>query len=153
MFAAFNRYFELEGRSTRREFWGFMALNFVVCIVLLIGLVFAIGGQEYDEDASLFAAILGNGTGLFIFILMLFWVLITFVPNVTVTVRRLHDQGRSGFWYLGYLVLSWVPLLNIVASLGFLVLMLLPGTRGDNAFGSDPRDSGWGGAAYATSAF
>ena len=46
----------------------------------------------------------------------------------------------SGWWYLGVLVGSFLPLINILVSIGFLVLMLLPGTAGPNRFGPDPKN-------------
>jgi uncharacterized membrane protein YhaH (DUF805 family) len=55
-------------------------------------------------------------------------------------VRRLHDRDMSGWWYLGFIVLSNIPLLGILIALGYLVLMFLPGTPGPNRFGEDPKD-------------
>jgi uncharacterized membrane protein YhaH (DUF805 family) len=46
----------------------------------------------------------------------------------------------SGWWYLGVVVLSMIPLIGMLVGLAFLVLMLLPGTPGANRFGPDPKD-------------
>ncbi|MCH7629961.1 MAG: DUF805 domain-containing protein, partial [Proteobacteria bacterium] len=57
----------------------------------------------------------------------------TIVPSLAVSVRRLHDQDRSG----------WMLLLMLIPFLGWfalLVLMCLEGTRGPNRFGADPKN-------------
>ena len=58
--------------------------------------------------------------------------LASFIPGLAVTVRRFHDQDRSGWFVL----LSLIP---IVGGLIMLVFMLLPGTAGQNRFGADPK--------------
>jgi len=73
-------------------------------------------------------------------LLAMAWVLGTLIPGIAVVVRRLHDRDMSGWWYLGLIVASMIPLINIIASIGFLVLMVLPGTAGPNRFGPDPLD-------------
>jgi uncharacterized membrane protein YhaH (DUF805 family) len=65
-----------------------------------------------------------------------------FIPNIAVTVRRLHDRDMSGWWYLGYIVASFIPFLNIIALIAFLVVMVLPGTPGPNRYGEDPKGQG-----------
>lgn len=55
------------------------------------------------------------------------------VPSIAVTVRRLHDTDRSGWWYL----LVFVPL---IGGLVILVFMFLDGTPGSNRFGRNPKE-------------
>lgn len=153
MFAAFNRYFELEGRSTRREFWSFVLLQFIVYLVLIIALVMTVRGLSFSNEQEMMSAVMADNVGFMIFVALVFWFIATFVPNVTVSVRRLHDRNISGWWYLAYLVASMVPYLGGIAGLVFLVVMLLPGNADDNRFGQNPRGSGWGGSAYAASAY
>jgi len=57
--------------------------------------------------------------------------LIGSIPHLAVTVRRLHDQNRTGWWY----VLAFVPRIGGLIMLGF---MCISGSRGANRFGSDP---------------
>ena len=64
------------------------------------------------------------------------------MPSAAVTVRRLHDRDMSGWWYLGYLVASFIPLLNFIAMIAFLVIMFLDGTPGPNRYGPDPKGRG-----------
>ena len=76
-----------------------------------------------------------SGIGL----LLPLWWLATLIPNIAVNVRRLHDRDMSGWWFLGFIVASQIPLIGILASIAYLVLMLLPGTPGANRFGEDPK--------------
>lgn len=54
-----------------------------------------------------------------------------FVPSLAVIVRRLHDVGKSGWWYL----ICFVPL----GVFYFLYLMLSAGQVGPNQYGEDPK--------------
>jgi uncharacterized membrane protein YhaH (DUF805 family) len=60
------------------------------------------------------------------------FVLATFIPTLAVTVRRLHDTNRSGWWVL----LEFVP---IVGGLVLLVFMMLDSQPGANRFGPNPK--------------
>lgn len=70
-------------------------------------------------------------------VLLLATILFFILPNITVTVRRLHDSDRSGWWYF-----IWV--VPVIGGIWLFVLTLLDGTTGDNRFGADPRNA----AAY-----
>lgn len=139
----FKRYADFKGRSRRMEFWMFSLLNILVLSVLM-GVALAVGGGvealagAEPGDPSAMLGVLTGGFG----ILVLLWWLATIVPSIAVTVRRLHDRDMSGWWYLGFIVLSMIPFIGILVSLGFLVLMFLEGTRGPNRFGPDPKDPG-----------
>jgi uncharacterized membrane protein YhaH (DUF805 family) len=58
--------------------------------------------------------------------------LVTLVPVLTVSVRRLHDIDRSGWWILAYLI----PLIGRIL---MLVFNVLDGTPGDNRYGPNPK--------------
>jgi uncharacterized membrane protein YhaH (DUF805 family) len=58
----------------------------------------------------------------------------TLLPHLAVSVRRLHDVNRSGWWYL----FGLVPLLGTIV---LLVWFCTDGTRGPNSFGADPKAS------------
>jgi uncharacterized membrane protein YhaH (DUF805 family) len=58
-----------------------------------------------------------------------------FIPSLAVTVRRLHDQDKSGWLVL-------LPLIPLVGGIILLVFMLLEGTQGPNRFGPDPKEAG-----------
>ncbi len=152
MFLPFKRYFDFRGRSRRMEFWMFTLLNVLLAFVafgLLLALAPGTGSSEFVSEADSLSAtadfygdLSENPVGLIAMGLYAIFVLVALIPGIAVTIRRLHDRDMSGWWYLGMLVVSIIPLVGTLASLAFLVLMLLPGTDGPNRFGSDPKGRG-----------
>ena len=119
-----RRYAEFSGRSRRLELWSFTA---AVSALWLIAAMLALGtgAAQLDDPAEVGTiAMAGMLAGVFGVLL--------FVPAMAVQVRRLHDLNLSG----------WFVLLDLIPYAGWLamtVLMLLPGTKGDNRFGPDPK--------------
>lgn len=154
MILPLKRYADFSGRSRRMEFWMFQVFNLLVYGVLM-ALSFAgfpwadfgsspqAGATELENAAeafSMFGPLFWVGA-----VLIVFWVLGTFIPALAVTVRRLHDRGLSGWWYAGLLIAGFVPVVNIIAMLGYLVLfvvLLLPSEPGANKWGDNPKDPG-----------
>ncbi|WP_115047758.1 DUF805 domain-containing protein [Xanthomonas arboricola] len=124
MLLPLKRYADFTGRSRRKEYWMFMLLQAIVLVVLgsLFGIAVALMGGENGPGALawLVAAV------------VVIVVLALIVPSIAVTVRRLHDQGKSGWFYL----ISLVPYVG-----GFIVLvfMCLEGTPGPNEYGENPK--------------
>lgn len=142
MLLPFKRYAEFSGRSRRMEYWAFALLNFIVFMVIFaISMAFgfsfgAFGQLEAGGDPSALF-----GTGFFMLIALAgIYGLAILIPSIAVTVRRLHDRDMSGWWYLGFIVLSAIPFVGWIASIAQLVIMFLPGTPGPNRFGEDPKD-------------
>jgi uncharacterized membrane protein YhaH (DUF805 family) len=54
------------------------------------------------------------------------------IPSLAVTVRRLHDIDKSGFWYF----INFVPL---IGGIWLLILTCMEGTGGENSYGPDPK--------------
>ncbi|GMN03987.1 DUF805 domain-containing protein [Erythrobacter sp. MTPC3] len=145
MLLPFRRYFDFEGGSRRMEYWMFALLNLIVSAVLagpfvvsMLTMETAMGGSDEAVAEALMGGVgtLGTiGLGLYgIFALAII------IPSIAVTVRRFHDRDMSGWWYLGFIVASFIPLLGFVASIALIVIMFLPGTPGPNRFGPDPKD-------------
>lgn len=111
---ALKHYAEFSGRARRKEFWYFILFN-TLFFVILAGIDIAILGP-------------GGGTG----ILSGIFLLGTLLPGLGVTVRRLHDTGRSGWWFC----ISLVPL---IGSIVLLVFLVQDGTHGNNGYGIDPK--------------
>jgi uncharacterized membrane protein YhaH (DUF805 family) len=137
----FKRYFDFQGRSRRMEYWSFALLIFVVYLILAA--IMMVGGfpmAALTGDPTAAAAMevgplfyIGGGLlGLF--------ALGIIIPGIAVVIRRLHDRDMSGWWYLGFIVASLIPLVGFLAGIAMLVLMFLPGTVGPNRFGPDPKD-------------
>jgi uncharacterized membrane protein YhaH (DUF805 family) len=155
---AMRRYFELSGRSSRREFWFFvlvyLAMYFIAAVI----------------DGSMRADREGFG------ILRTVVVLLHVIPAITVSVRRLHDIDRTGWWVLffwvapslttfvamvvggGSILLSlqdgnwagvfatlggavmFVLILDLVVLIAALAFYASPGTPGPNGFGPPPTE-------------
>ncbi|QQR35219.1 DUF805 domain-containing protein [Devosia oryziradicis] len=89
------RYFELSGRSTRMQYWMFFLIQFVL-LVLAVVADYQLGGFAHPKYPQA--------------PLTLFVIFVHAVPAITVSVRRLHDIGKSGAWYL----LNFVPFGGVV---------------------------------------
>jgi len=148
MILPFKRYAEFSGRSRRMEFWMFTLLNIIVAAVLAGPLYYdmfqtamsdamaggAVDNAQLAESFSGISMIMAGLYGIY--------ALAAFIPSIAVTVRRLHDRNMSGWWYLGFIVASLIPLVGIIAAIAFLVIMFLDGTPGANRFGPDPKGRG-----------
>jgi predicted ribosomally synthesized peptide with SipW-like signal peptide len=141
MLMPFRRYADFKGRSRRMEFWSFTLFNVLVSIVIGI-VVFGLGGSFAaftDAENAGVSAVMGAFFGGFGLLFVVWW-LATIIPSVAVTVRRLHDRDMSGWWYLGFILLSMIPLIGFIASIALFVVLVLPGTPGANRYGADPKD-------------
>lgn len=127
MILPYRRYAEFSGRSRRREYWMFAL--FYVLVILALNVVFGTNDVERGNGAFAYGSrLVGAGR----WIGGLFW-LVSIVPGLAVSVRRLHDQDRTG----------WLLLIGLVPFFGWFalfVLMCLDGTRGPNRFGPDPKN-------------
>lgn len=106
---ALKKYMVFKGRARRKEYWMFILINVLINIVL--GII----------DNSLGTAYLG-----------LIYSLVVLLPGIAVTVRRLHDIDKSGWWIL----ISLIPVLGGIILLYF---MILDGKAEDNQYGSSPK--------------
>lgn len=50
-------------------------------------------------------------------------------PFIAVSLRRLHDQGKSGWWY-------WISVIPVIGAIWFIDLMVMEGTPGPNQCGN-----------------
>jgi uncharacterized membrane protein YhaH (DUF805 family) len=138
MLMPYRRYADFSGRSRRKEFWMFQLLGLIVGVVIVL---LCFGGLPLDAMGDPDALTAETQPGALFWVgavLAVIWGLGSIIPSIAVTVRRLHDRDMSGWWYLGFIVASMIPLVNFIAAIAFLVLMVLPGTPGSNRFGPDP---------------
>jgi uncharacterized membrane protein YhaH (DUF805 family) len=149
MILPYRRYFEFSGRSRRKEYWWFALFTTVVLTCLMISVVAAVFSTVNAVTANPDTLLRAFGPGLWTVVGVIgLFILVSIIPGIAVQVRRLHDLGASGWWYLAFIVgggiLSEVPnigeSLNSLASLGWIVWMFFPGTKGPNKYGDDPKD-------------
>ena len=108
-----KKYAVFSGRSRRKEYWFFFLFNVIVSIVLAV-VDMAILGSE-------------DGAG----ILSIVYALGVLIPSLAVSIRRLHDIDKSGWWLL-------IGLIPAIGGLVLLIFACMAGTQGDNRFGPDP---------------
>ena len=111
-----KRYAEFSGRSSRAEFWWFFLFIIVTWMVLyfvLIGTVMSAGMSPQGQPS---AGVMGT-VGVLGIILMLFW-LGLLIPSIAVSVRRLHDSDRSGWWLGGFYLAYAVYLVLLLGVVG-----------------------------------
>ncbi len=134
-----KRYFNFKDRAQRSEYWWFLlfSIGFSYIANWLIGL-----SEIIAPDSIVFLLVI------------CFACLYLVIPCLAVTVRRLHDINRSGWWLLavfgiqllslivtmmGVLTLgSVLAVLGVLGNVAILVFTLFRGTVGDNRYGSDP---------------
>jgi uncharacterized membrane protein YhaH (DUF805 family) len=146
--SVFSKYVQFTGRARRSEYWYYTL--FAVLVAIGLGIVDGIIFGFEPEDPSILSNLFALGT---------------FIPGLAVSVRRLHDTNRSGWWIvLPYALLGAsifffasimlgsgagganvgiLGLLVLLATLGALIMLLVwlctDGTRGENRFGPDPK--------------
>ena|SRR5436190_8398191 len=106
-----KKYAVFNGRARRKEFWMFFLFNLIVAVILVAVEVGVFGGPG---------------------ILYGLYALAVLLPGLGVTIRRLHDTGRTGWWVLVYLI-------PIVGPIVMLVFMVLDSQPGDNEYGPNPK--------------
>lgn len=112
----FENYANFNGRARRSEYWYFALMNLIILIVAAV----------LDNVLGLTFGALPYGY------LYLAFALAVFIPGLAVAVRRLHDVGKSGWFY-------FIVLIPIVGAIWLLVLFFTEGTRGENQYGADPK--------------
>ena len=116
---AIRKTFVLRGRATRMEFWSFILfsilLTFVVQTATQIGAVLLMSPADVaslsTNQETFNPDLFSTGATIAMMVLALVYFLFTFlitIPQITVTIRRLHDVGRSGKWLLANIVLTIV---------------------------------------------
>jgi uncharacterized membrane protein YhaH (DUF805 family) len=123
-----NKYADFKGRARRSEYWYYtlvLVIIFVVAMILdnILGTTFKMG--EID---------LGYG---YSYVLV---TLATFVPSLATVVRRLHDVGKSGWFY-------FIILIPIVGAIWLIVLLCTDSVSGPNKWGPNPKGVGNGSAS------
>lgn len=106
----FQNYFNFNGRDSRKQYWMFVLINFIISCVL----------------GAVAAAIGDGGT-----IITSAYSLALLLPSLGICVRRLHDIGKSGFWYL----IAFIPVVGVIL---LIVWFCQPSQAGENQYGAEP---------------
>jgi uncharacterized membrane protein YhaH (DUF805 family) len=117
-FEVLGKYAEFGGRARRMEYWMFTLVSFVVSILIGFGVGFVGGMLGLDRTM--------------ITILSFAYSVAVLIPSLAVSVRRLHDTGRSGWWLL-------IVVVPIVGAIVLLVFSLQDSEQGTNAYGRNPK--------------
>jgi uncharacterized membrane protein YhaH (DUF805 family) len=120
-----SRFGEFEGRSRRTEYWMFSLINFLA--LLALG---ALGGV---------GLIVNRDYGAVLFLPMALYLLAALIPGIAVSVRRLHDSGKSGWLLLLFAVIGIIPFVGFIASIVQIVLMCQDSEPGTNQYGPNPK--------------
>lgn len=110
---ALSKYAEFEGRSRRKEFWFFILFNMIITYGVMIV-------ESILWDFPILSTIVSLGL---------------FVPGLAVSIRRLHDIGKSG----------WNILFGLIPIVGFILLIVWyakEGQASSNKWGSNPKGEG-----------
>jgi uncharacterized membrane protein YhaH (DUF805 family) len=108
-FDVLKRYGVFKGRARRAEFWLFNLFDQIA--------VLALSGAGYLAGTEYIALAYG---------------ILTFLPSLAVTVRRLHDTDRRGWWL-------FIGLIPVVGFIVLLVFLVHEGNAGSNRFGLSPK--------------
>ena len=156
----FTNYFDFSGRASRGEFWWAYLAFFIVSTILfivdgvIVGMIF---GFTDNELLSITENEFLSTNGFFSNIFSL----VTFIGWISLTSRRLQDNGHSGWWQLAYLsviptIFLWVffisadgnpvllsfsiifTIITLALYILILVWLILPPTEDENKWGPNP---------------
>ena len=105
-----KKYAVFNGRARRKEYWMFALFNFI--IVFVLGFVEGLAG----------------GPG----VVGMVYSLAVLIPGIAVSIRRLHDTDRSGWWLL-------IGLIPIIGAIVLIVFMVQDSKSEENQYGSNPK--------------
>lgn len=111
-----RQYADFSGRARRKEYWMFALINFIIAFVL--GMIDGMVGSA--DPLTGYGFISGV------------YALAVLIPGIAVSVRRLHDIGKSGWMLL-------IVLIPIIGVIWLLVLLLTDSEAGTNKYGANPK--------------
>ena len=123
----FKKYAEFGGRASRPEFWWFVLFYYLLIFLPAVPLIAIdaslVNQAPFEEPGTMTAGVVfGVLVGVALLALL--------IPYLAAGVRRLHDTGKSGWWWL----ISLVPFGSIV----LIVFLAIEGNPGWNQYGPPP---------------
>ncbi|WP_251423649.1 DUF805 domain-containing protein [Veillonella agrestimuris] len=101
------KYATASGRASRKEYWSFVLCSIMITFIAMI--LDEIWGTKEAISKTIY--------------------IIFLIPSLTITIRRLHDINKSGFWYL-------IQIIPVLGTIYLLYLMIKPTQPNDNQYGS-----------------
>lgn len=120
----FENYANFNGRARRSEYWYFYLCNFIISLVFGLLILFVGSNSGNGAFGTAFYALYG--------ILCIYGLLII-IPTIAVSVRRLHDIGKSGWYYL----VGFIP---VIGGIILLIWFATEGNPGKNEYGDCPKE-------------
>ena len=115
----FKQYLDFSGRARRKEYWMFVLFHFIALFLLML------------IDTTIGTTVGEEGVGFF----YLVYLVLAIIPSIAVSVRRLHDLGKSGVWFL----INFIP---FIGAIWFLILTCMEGENKSNQWGENPKGIG-----------
>ena len=113
----FENYANFTGRARRSEYWYYTLANLIFAIIAMI----------IDNITGLKIGALPYGY------VYLMYGLAVIIPGLAVAVRRLHDVGKSGWFF-------FIVLIPLIGAIWLLILFCTEGESGENQYGPDPKN-------------
>ncbi|ELW1645474.1 DUF805 domain-containing protein [Enterobacter oligotrophicus] len=115
--------FIYKGNATRQDFWSFILINIIVVLIIAAGSYLILVGVIADHTSR-------GGMALvwmyFVYLPLCGFVpLILFLPILSLGVRRMHDIGKSGWWFSGPLLIELVGGPIIISAVYYLLVKFL----------------------------
>lgn len=119
--ALFKNFANFSGRAPRKEFWTFVLFTWIIAIIVgllqffieLVGLPFMVA---YELDLNP-AMVINWPLNIVYFI----WQMFIWIPSISISIRRLHDINRTGWWYLLPLPFNIVFIISLVIGIAFFI--------------------------------
>lgn len=120
-----KKFAEFEGRSRRQEYWMFQLFN--ILAIFAMSAVGAIGIAISQKFGGI------------LFLPFVLYFLAAIIPAIAVSVRRLHDTGRSGWLLLLFVGLGMIPIVGFISAIVQIVFMCQDSAPGPNQYGPNPK--------------
>ena len=106
------KYFKFEGRARRSEFWYFKLTTYIInfIYITIAKIILAIANDKTDPN-EIEKIDISDSTPLLVIAIIIGVIFI--IPSISVSIRRLHDVGKSGYYYF----------LNLIPLIGTLILL------------------------------
>ena len=134
-----KHYADFNGRARRSEYWFFTLVHSLLVILpIIIGLAMIMTASLTQLHHPAREVPLHGNVGVFIIVIFGLLHLALFIPQLAVSVRRLHDTSKSGWLIL----IAFIPYVGVIASIVLLVFYCMDSTPGYNQYGPNPKGIG-----------